>query len=117
MSNNMTKVAKELKKAMDESNGRKPKAYDTEATVVSSDGNILWVKIPGGENETPIRKTSDAKPGDVVMVRVANHRAWSIGNVTSPPTDDTKAIKAAEQALDALNSARVAHAAADRLIL
>ena len=88
---NMNKVAKELKKAMTESDERKPKAYDTEATVTHVDGNTLWVKFPGGETETPVRRTIDAKPGDVVMVRVANHRAWTGGNSTNPPTDDTRA--------------------------
>lgn len=88
---NMNKVAKELKKAMTESDGRKPKAYDTEATVTHVDGNTLWVKFPGGETETPVRRTIDAKPGDIVMVRVANHRAWTGGNSTNPPTDDTRA--------------------------
>lgn len=95
---NMNKVAKELKKAMTESDERKPKAYDTEATVTHVDGNTLWVKFPGGETETPVRRTIDAKPGDVVMVRVANHRAWTGGNSTNPPTDDTRANQIGEAA-------------------
>ncbi len=88
---NMNKVAKEIKKAMTESDNKKPKAYDTEATVSRVDGDTLWVNFPGSENETPVRRTIDAKAGDVVMVRVANHRAWTAGNQTSPPTDDSTA--------------------------
>lgn len=100
---NMNKVAKELKKAMTESDERKPKAYDTEATVARVDGNTLWVKFPGGETETPVRRTIDAKPGDVVMVRVANHRAWTGGNSTNPPTDDTRANQVGAAAKDSID--------------
>lgn len=109
----MNKVAKELKKAMTESDERKPKAYDTEATVARVDGDTLWVKIPGGETETPVRRTIDAKKGDKVMVRIANHRAWTAGNETNPPTDDTTARKAQNTAKSAQQEAQSAHQAAD----
>lgn len=118
---NINKVAKELKKALTESDERKPRAYDTEATVVRVDGNTLWVNFPGGENETPVRRTVDAKPGDNIMVRVANHRAWTAGNSTSPPTDDTRANiaykiarVADENAEAARNAAEMAEADAER---
>lgn len=66
-------------------------AYDSSATVLRDDGDILWVHIPGGVDETPIKKTIDAKRGDVIQVRVGGGTAWATGNQTAPPTDDTKA--------------------------
>ena len=113
---NMNKVAKELKKAMIESDNKKPKAYDTEAIVSRVDGDTLWVNFPGSENETPVRRTIDAKAGDVVMVRVANHRAWTAGNQTNPPTDDTQANYASEKASTAINYAGKANEAANNAI-
>ena len=110
---NMIKVAQEFKKALDDSDNRKPKAYDTEAVVSKVEKDTLWVKFPGGETETPVRKAVDAKVGDTVMVRVANHRAWNLGNATSPPTDDTKAIQAQAVALGAKEAADEAWAWAD----
>lgn len=66
-------------------------AYDSPATVLRTDGDTLWVHIDGGVDETPIKRTIDAKPGDVIQVRVGGGRAWATGNATAPPTDDTKA--------------------------
>ena len=104
----MNKVAKELKKALTESDNRKPKAYDTEVTVTRVEGNTLWASFPGGETETPVRKTVDAKPGDKIMVRVSGHRAWAVGNETNPPTDNTVANGAWSLADDARRAANVA---------
>lgn len=90
----MTNLAKEIRKSLSESDKKKPRSYDTEAIVSSVDENVLWVKLPGSETETPVRKTIDAKIGDTIMVRVANHKAWTIGNETNPPTDDSLANNA-----------------------
>ena len=60
----MDKVAKELYSAISKKDERTPKPYDTEATVVREEGDTIWVKIPGGIDETPVRKTINAKPGD-----------------------------------------------------
>ena len=109
----INKVAKELKRAMDTSDARKPKSYDTEAVVTRVEGNTLWVKFPGGETETPVRRTIDAKAGDSVMVRVVNHRAWTAGNSTSPPTDDTTANKAQKTAQNAEIVAKTAREEAE----
>ncbi len=116
----MNKVAKELKNVLTESDNKKSKAYDTEAVVTRTEDNILWVKFPGGETETPVRKAVDAKIGDTVLVRVSNHRAWTAGNPSRPPTDDTTAKKAQNvamtahaAAIDAWGWADSAHEAAD----
>lgn len=68
--------------------------YDTIATVVRVEDDVAFVHIPGGIDETPISKTIDCKPGDEIQIRVGGGRAWIVGNATSPPTDDTVAIKA-----------------------
>ena len=86
-------AVKELVKLLKEANN-KPAPYDTEAKVTRVDGDTVWVHIAGGVDETPIERTIDAKSGDVVRVRMSNGRAWIAGNGTSPPTDDTTAIKA-----------------------
>lgn len=75
-------------------------AYDTPATVRRIEGSTVWVHIPGGVDETPVKLTISCKPGDSVQVRVGGGSAWLVGNATAPPTDDTRA-KRAEQAAKA----------------
>lgn len=79
--------------------GSKPKTspYDTTATVRRVEGGTAWVHIPGGVDETPVKLTISAKPGDAVQVRVTGGRAFLTGNATAPPTDDTTAQKAVAQ--------------------
>lgn len=69
----------------------KPTAYDTTAEVRRVEGDTLWVHIPGGVDETPVSKTINAAPGDNVQVRVSGGKAFTVGNATAPPTDDTTA--------------------------
>lgn len=95
MSSN-TKLAKELLRALEQRQKRKTTAIDTLAEVKRVEGDTIWVHVPGGPDETPIRKTISAKPGDKVQIRIAGGRGWVSGNETSPPTDDTLA-KAANQ--------------------
>lgn len=89
-------------------------AYDSSATVLRDDGDILWVHIPGGVDETPIKKTIDAKRGDVIQVRVGGGTAWATGNQTAPPTDDTTAVKADKKASEANIVAKLAQKTADK---
>lgn len=86
-----SRIKKDFLEAMRGAGQTKTQAYDTSATVLRTDGDTLWVHIDGGVDETPIKRTIDAKPGDVVQVRVGGGRAWATGNATAPPTDDTKA--------------------------
>ena len=104
----INQIASDLYKAVTEADSHKVKPYDTKATVLREDGNIVWVKIPGGVDETPVQKTNNAKPGDDVMVRISGGRAWVLGNETSPATDDTVAIQANENALGASAAAEIA---------
>lgn len=75
----------------------KKTGYDTPAEVVRVDGNTAWVHISGGVDETPVKKTIDAKTGDTVQVRVVNGRAFLVGNASAPPTDNTVANQAVER--------------------
>ena len=89
-------------------NEPKTSGYDTPAEVVRIEDGYAWVHIPGGVDETPIKLTVDAKPGDTVQVRVSGGTAFLTGNATAPPTDDTKATEAAgiaEGAAEAANEA------------
>ena len=93
----ITKSVRDFVDAIQDGDKRKS-AYDTQATVLRIDGDTAWVHIPGGVDETPVRKTMNAKSGDRVQVRVAKGKAWLTGNATSPPTDDTKANEADKKA-------------------
>ena len=93
MSSN-TKLAKELLRALEQRQKRQTTAIDTLAEVKRVEGDTIWVHVPGGPDETPIRKTISAKPGDKVQIRIAGGRGWASGNETSPPTDDTVAKEA-----------------------
>lgn len=66
--------------------------YDTQAVVRRVEGRTAWVHIPGGVDETPVRIGVDVQPGDSVMVRVSGGKAWILGNETTPPSNDKKAV-------------------------
>lgn len=89
-----------LIKVLLESINRKKKtsAYDTQATVLRVDNDTAWVHIPGGIDETPVRLTIAASPGDTVQVRVSGGAAWITGNSSAPPTDDHTAKQAVQRA-------------------
>lgn len=114
------KLTNDLYSIIKESKKDKTKAYDTPAEVTRVEDSTLWVHIPGGVDETPIKKTVSAKPGDNVQVRVSGGTAWVVGNATNPPTDDTTAKaaiadaqSAAAAAGSALRSATTAREAAE----
>lgn len=112
--NGIDNLALQLHKTINEKDKNKKTGYDTQAEVVKVEDNTIWVKIPGGVDETPVAKTTSAKPGDTVQVRVAGGRAWLVGNYTAPPTDDTRANIAYILASDADEKAERARDAADR---
>lgn len=99
------KATKDIAKTIKAASKEKTSGYDTRAKVVRVEGGTAWVHIPGGVDETPVRLTMDAKPGDAVQVRVAGGRAWLTGNATAPPTDDTVANVAINYAATAQNDA------------
>ena len=92
----------------------KPTAYDTQATVTRVDGETLWVHIPGGVEETPVRRTINASAGDNVQVRVSGGSAFLVGNESAPPTDDTRANEAVEKIAE-IDRAKIGWAQIDDL--
>ena len=116
MSAGIDRLASELQRVLDEKDSKKKTPYDTEAEVVRVDVDTVWVKIPGGVDETPAQKTINAKVGDRVQVRVSGGRAFLVGNGTNPPTDDTKANEASYQAQNAeVHAVNAEGAAADAM--
>lgn len=93
--------------------GHETKPYDTQATVTKVEDDTAWVHIPGGISETPVQRTIDAKAGDTVTLRVSGGSAWITGNLSSPPTDDTAANDANDNAKDAKVTAVQAQGTAD----
>lgn len=116
MADEMTKVVKEFVKLLNERDRKAVKPYDTPAKVVRVDGNTAWVHIPGGVDETPVARTTNAMPGDNVQVRISGGRAWLTGNATNPPTDDTRANVAYSYAGVAQETAVGAQDTADEAI-
>lgn len=84
-------IFKDLLDALKERD-KKPQPYDSTAEVRRIEGNTAWVRIPGSEDETPVKLTINAQPGDSVQVRVSGGSAFLVGNASAPPTDDKKAV-------------------------
>ena len=96
-------LAKDLYTIMHNADEKGPKPYEPVATVVKNDeknDDVLWVKLPGGNSETPVEKTMDAEPGDKVRLRVSGGRAWVIGNGTSPPASSEATIRYIQNGLE-----------------
>lgn len=87
-------ISKDIVEVIKQSDKNGTKPYDTPATVTRVEGSTVWVHIPGGVDETPVKMTVNASEGDVVQVRVSGGSAWLVGNATAPPTDDKKALEA-----------------------
>lgn len=97
----MNEFIKEIASAMNQS---KTKAYDTVAKVIRVDEKTAYVHIDGGADETPAQMAINCKTGDTVKIRVSGGKAWLIGNITAPPTDDSVAIKANKTATNVKKS-------------
>lgn len=117
-------IGKDLVDIIKGNDNKGTKPYDTSATVTRVEDSTVWVHIPGGVDETPVKKTISAKEGDVVQVRVSGGSAWLNGNASAPPTDDATAVKAnatadvayvaAENAVNSANQAAKAAASAEQ---
>lgn len=117
---NTDNILKTLVSAVKQPDRQKPAPYDTPAEVRRVEGDVAWVHIPGGVDETPVKLTIAARPGDTVQIRVGGGSAWLTGNSTAPPTDDRaaeaadkKAVQAQETAEQAVDDAGRAKDAAD----
>ena len=107
-------MSKEMVRLIGSANKKGTSPYDTQAEVVRVEGDTAWVHIPGGVDETPVRMTMNANPGDMVQVRVSGGRAWLTGNASSPPTDNTEAYKARDTAFEAVKIAEASEKEAER---
>ena len=112
----MSDTTKKIASAIKDASKEKTKGYDTSATVKRVEGNTVWVHIPGGVDETPVKRTIDAKEGDFVQVRVSGGKAFLVGNGTRPPTDDTTAYVAIDSARDANQNATAAGKTAEQAL-
>ena len=64
---------------------------DYTGTVTSIEGKVAHVQFDGATiTDTPVALSIGAKKGDAVRVRVADGRAWLIGNDTAPPNDSSE---------------------------
>jgi len=109
-----SKTAKKLLSAMKAEKRSGTRPLDTLAKVIKVDKDTAYVQFTGGKSGTPVEKTINCKPNDIVRVRVSNNKAWITGNSTAPPTDDTVAKDARNKATDAKNKAGAAQDEASR---
>lgn len=64
---------------------------DYTGTVTRVDARTAYVQFDGSDiSDTPVALSIGAKQGDAVRVRVADGRAWLIGNDTAPPNDSAE---------------------------
>lgn len=112
LSIDVTKLIEGIKSLIE----KKDTSYDATGTVLRVEGDIAWVHIDGGVDETPVKMTIACKPGDVVPVRVSGGTAFLVGNKTAPPTDDQKAIVAHTVATQAETVAEEANTTAEEAL-
>ena len=94
--------------------GEKQRSANATGTVVRSDEEGIWVVLDGSEDATPMTSSTVAvSEGDEVMVSIDGGTAVVTGNVTSPSTDDSKAVEAVSMAGTAHAAAMSAQASAD----
>lgn len=63
---------------------------DYTGTITRVDGNTAYVRFNGSDiDDTPVALSIGASEGDTVRVRVADGRAWLVGNDTAPPNDSS----------------------------
>ena len=99
-------AAKKVAKMRNEIGKNKPKPKDTSGVVKRIEGNIAYVRFQGSEIDTPVNISIACSVGDNVRVRVGDdHKAWTLGNASAPPTDDRVANVARRAATDAVDTA------------
>ena len=61
---------------------------DYTGTVTRVEGKTAYVRFDGADiDDTPVALSIGAKEGDTVRIRVADGRAWLVGNDSAPPND------------------------------
>lgn len=95
------RLATDLYRIFDAANKKGTGPYETEAEVVRVEDEMIYVHIPGGVDETPVRKTIAARVGDKVQAHFEGGRGWLTGNITDPVTGDRTAFQALSKAKQA----------------
>lgn len=99
--NAMKELIAQIIKKIDEKT--KPTGSSYTGKVTRVEGQTAYVQFDGSDiNDTPVRLSIGAKPGDEVRVRVEKGRAWLTGNDTSPPNDSSDVLKALENTSEKL---------------
>lgn len=63
---------------------------DYTGTVTRVEGKTAYVRFDGADiDDTPVALSIGASPGDTVRIRVADGRAWLVGNDSAPPNDSS----------------------------
>lgn len=63
---------------------------DYTGTITRVEGKTAYVRFNGSDiTDTPVALSIGASEGDTVRVRVADGRAWLVGNDTAPPNDSS----------------------------
>ena len=94
MADSTKTLADTLISVIKEADKKKTSPLDTTAEVMRIEDDTAWVRIPGGSDDTPVKLTINALPGDKVQIRIAKGAGWITGNVSNPPTDDRVANRA-----------------------
>lgn len=98
----MTDAIKELFQMLTQ---KERSGSDYTGTVTSVSGKTAYVQFDGSEiTDTPVSMSIGAKQGDAVRVRVADGRAWLIGNDTAPPNDSSEVANSLSQTNMNLNN-------------
>ena len=108
----MTGLIRELIDALNAFNN-KTEPYDFKGEVKRIEGKTAWVHMYGGIDESPVEKTINCVPGDIVRGRSGGGRSWLTGNESAPPTDDKRASRAMSLATKAGKAAGSAQEAAE----
>lgn len=104
-----TDAAKILIRALEDAGRNKTSPYDIKGEVKRIDGDTAWVRLSDEVDETPVERSIDCQPGDIVHVRISGGNAWLTGNSTEPPTGNALARRSfilAEEAQESADEAR-----------
>ena len=90
----------QIMKAIDKKTKKAGTNYTGKVTRV--EGDTAFVQFDGSTiNDTPVKMSIDAKPGDSVRIMVQGGKAWLTGNDTAPPTNDREIIEAVKEEIRA----------------
>ena len=91
----------EVRKLFEMLTQKEKSGSDYTGRVTRVENGVAYVQFDGSDiPNTPVALSIGAKAGDEVRIRVADGRAWIVGNDTAPPTDDTAVQEVEEEMVD-----------------